>query len=135
MLEQDRQRRFALGQVRDEQQVRGLQAQVGVIERVPLPGGKTFISQGRLDFLGHPGAGVVIGAPYRRPSCRARAALGQEPGCSSGWGRFSHLVDSAIPVRVEATPGVRFSRTISCSSSAIVPTRAFSRNDSTPAMK
>src|SRR5262245_39551176 len=27
------------------------QYEVGVIERVPLPGGKTFISQGRLDFL------------------------------------------------------------------------------------
>ena len=41
-----------------------------------------------------------------------------------------------MAVRVEATPGVRLlSRTISCSSSAIVPTRALSRNDSTPAMK
>ena len=32
-------------------------------------------------------------------------------------------------------PGVRLSRTISCSSSAIVPTRTFSWNDSTPARK
>ena len=53
----------------------------------------------------------------------------------SGCGRPSHLVESAIVVRVEATPAIRLSLTIRCSSSAIVGTRTWIRKDSAPARK
>ena len=57
-------------------------------------------------------------ARERHPA--GRRSLSRD-GAERGCGRLSHFVDSAIAVRVEATPGVRLSRTISCSSSAIVP--------------
>src|SRR5262249_30673051 len=61
----------------------------------------------------------------------------RDPHVDSGraGGRPSHFVDRAIVVRVEATPAIRLSRTISCSSSAMVATRTLSRNDSAPARK
>jgi hypothetical protein len=34
--------------------------EVGVIERVPLPNGSTFLSAGRVDFVAHPDVSVLI---------------------------------------------------------------------------
>jgi hypothetical protein len=47
----------------------------GCVERVPLPDGSTFLSAGRIDFVAHPDADLIISADKGDPAfCAALAA-------------------------------------------------------------